>query len=114
MSSPTTSPSEADIKADLIKALTIAGAEVHRIQAGRRGKMHLGGKGIPDLFVLWGVGVWIEVKRPGESLSEDQKKVHKKLTDAGHCVLVVSSVESAMDQLCFMRSAFYDGKVRQA
>ena len=55
--------------------------------------------GIPDLVLIQPGGgiVWLEVKTKRGRLSASQKRMHKKLSDMGHRVHVVRSVDEALE-----------------
>ena len=78
-------PLEKEIQADIVKLLETVGAAVYRIGTTRKKGDHQGTMqtpGIPDLLAFveipkgrWSpelVQLWIEVKRPGGTCSEDQ------------------------------------------
>jgi hypothetical protein len=79
-------------------ALLAAGFWSLRIQSGkhkvRRGYLHCAEAGTPDRYVV-GLG-WMEIKRPGEELSYDQKRWHKRATELGERVVVVESASEAV------------------
>jgi hypothetical protein len=58
-------------------------------------------RGYPDfaLFCRDGRCAFLEVKRPGGRLSEDQRRIADHLKRAGHCFEVVDSVEAAISVL---------------
>lgn len=98
-------PLEKVIQRAIIRALTLAGYNLQKIGNGavrvpdckRKGGrfVRLGGKpGFPDLFVV-GLAVHLEVKRPGQDLTDDQKLWHADAKRRGAHVFTVYSVEEA-------------------
>lgn len=73
------------------------GFMVERIQSGsvkvQRGFMRLASAGTPDLCII-GLG-WLEIKRPGQKLTEDQERWHDRARRAGAWVAVAESVSDA-------------------
>ena len=106
---------EKEIQADIVKLLETVGAAVYRIGTKRKKGDHQGTMqtpGIPDLcaFVTFPrsqhvsehmthcVQLWIEVKRPGEAMSEAQWEFLRNARDAG-CEHLVGGVDDVLDWL---------------
>jgi len=97
-------PLERDYQADIVANLEKAGCVVTRLNAGvarsfdGRRIIRLAKKGTTDLVVATfeGKTVWLEVKRPGEKPSADQRKYHARLRAMGHTVAVAESVDEAL------------------
>ena len=68
--------------------------------AGRLARMGVR-KGYPDfaLFCVDGTVAFLEVKKPGGKLTEDQQRIADHLKRAGHRFEVVDSVEAAIEVL---------------
>jgi hypothetical protein len=108
-------PSEHDIQATyvaairhkiaLIPSLAFLHAIPNSVGASKatQGKRKAEGvvPGMPDIHwpVVRGpfVGLWIEFKRPGESVPGYQYHVHEALRLMGHCVLVLDDAQHAFD-----------------
>lgn len=91
--------SETDLSRAIQQALEAIGALVVRVQSGtaRGGKQRLAKTGTPDLWVAWrGATMWLEVKLPGEKLSEAQEIWHAKCRAEGGDVRVVQSAHEAL------------------
>ena len=69
--------------------------------AARQAKREGMSAGFPDVLCLWpGAGVaFIEFKRPGGAVSENQREWHERLTDMGHSICVAYSADAAIDFL---------------
>ena len=102
-------PLEKEIQADIVKLLKTVGAAVYKIGTTRKKTDHQGTmqtSGIPDLLafvtmrVSWvqPVQLWIEVKRPGETRSEDQDKFRAHALKAG-CEHVTGGLDEVLDWL---------------
>ena len=98
-------PTEADVIRSVTDYLKAVGALVIRNNtgamrwgAGGGRMMRFGSKGSPDLIALcWSLPtLFIECKRPGAKLSEDQERWHMDALKRGHRVIVASSVEDVM------------------
>ena len=112
---------EKHIQFDIVKLLESLGAKVYRIGTKRKKGDHQGTMqtaGIPDLLafvptkistvnprrvssVRWKsspVQLWIEVKRPGEEMSEEQAKFRNHALEAD-CAHVVGGVDEVVDWL---------------
>jgi hypothetical protein len=89
--------SETDLLRSIIKELTSAGYWVFRVNSGTRGSgtVKLAPPGTPDICCVSPPG-WIEVKLPGESLSEKQAEWHARAKGRGVRVGSVSGVSEAM------------------
>lgn len=88
---------ETHLSRSIQRALRMAGFWVIRLQSsGRRGSrtMANGEPGLPDLY-LPGLG-HIEVKRPGQALSENQLKWHARAKSSGVRVWTVDSAAEAL------------------
>jgi hypothetical protein len=59
----------------------------------------LGAAAVPDLPHADGRVMFLELKRPGGRLSEDQQRIAAHLRRAGHAFEVVDSVERAIEVL---------------
>lgn len=88
---------ETKIQRSIVETIEALGVPCERVQAGqhkvRGGYMHCASNGTPDLWTALG---WIEVKKPGEDLSEDQRKWHEAAKRFGVRVAVVHSVQDAV------------------
>jgi hypothetical protein len=73
-----------------------------KVKKGKR-MIRSGEPGVPDLAVLSPCTGWLEVKRPGEDLSDDQKTWHAKAARAGVRVAVVRSVREAVEVVSLWR-----------
>jgi hypothetical protein len=97
--------SESDVQREIIKALEDCGWLVFRMNAGGRkagrSYVHLAPKGTPDLLAVPYVGapMWVEVKREGGELREDQIAMLADLRKRGQRVLVARSVDDVMDEI---------------
>ena len=104
---------EKDIQADIVKLLKTVGAAVYKIGTKRKKGDYQGTMqtpGIPDLLAFVPmpfplsqlyratVQLWIEVKRPGETRSEDQDKFRLHALEAG-CEHVTGGVDEVLDWL---------------
>ena len=108
-------PLEKEIQADIVQLLESVGAKVYKIGTKRKKSDHQGTMqtpGIPDLCAFvnvqrdvgWSqpgmatVQIWIEVKRPGETMSEDQMMFCWNALRAGvnH---IVGGVDEVLDWL---------------
>jgi hypothetical protein len=58
-------------------------------------------RGFPDFQIFDSKGrvMFLEIKRPGAKLSEDQRRIADHMKQAGHKFEVVDSVESAISVL---------------
>ncbi|UOF83007.1 hypothetical protein [Caudoviricetes sp.] len=72
-------------------------AMVHRVES--IGGLHYkftspGRRGVPDRIVIFPGGklVFVEMKRPGESLRADQLREHGRLADLGQSVWTLASI----------------------
>lgn len=84
-----------------MKRLRSLGLYVVKIHGGPFQQM-----GLPDLLVVKeGRTIFLEVKQPGEKATLRQEVEHKKLRAAGAIVVVVTSVEEAI-QGCSTNAAF--------
>ena len=106
---------EKEIQADIVKLLETVGAAVYKIGTTRKRGDHQGTMqtpGIPDLVAFVTVMVplypdgrrtytmqlWIEVKRPGETRSEDQDAFREYALKAS-CEHVTGGVDEVLDWL---------------
>ena len=89
------------------KALKKCGFMVERVQTGehrvRGGYLRCASNGTPDRVVV-GLG-WIEIKRPGEKLSDDQEDWHRRAIARGARVAVVRSVQEAVETVVEWRAS---------
>ena len=99
-------PLEKEIQSDIVKLLETVGAAVYKIGTKRKKGDHQGTMqtpGIPDLLAFvpvrpaW-VQLWIEVKRPGETRSDDQDTFRWNAIDA-ECEHVTGGVDEVLDWL---------------
>lgn len=93
-------PSETAIQAAGIELLEENGFRSERINCGRSrgfhgGILHHARKGTPDTLLVWPYG-WIEFKRPGEELNDDQKDWHAWAAENGVPHTVAHSPEEAL------------------
>lgn len=80
--------SEVELQRSIIRALEKCGIWVIRTGVSRkRGKSgtQSGEPGMPDLWTPLG---WLEVKLPGEELSDEQEEWHDRARQHGHAVRV--------------------------
>lgn len=104
-SSPRGANAESVLQSAIIEALQYAGCFVVRLNAGamRIGSrlVRLAPAGTPDLLVVVPGGriVFVEVKTPAGRLSPAQRSAHAELTRLGATVVVVRSVDDALDLL---------------
>lgn len=82
-------PLESKIQADIIERATLRGWWIIKIVSPSR-------RGVCDLYALRnGRHIWIEVKRPGETPTRQQEKVHREMRDRGAEVFVVDNLDDA-------------------
>src|SRR5262245_18672644 len=103
---------ETELSRAIRRELERLGFMVERIQSGQHrvtgGYVHCASKGTPDLHLV-GLG-WLEVKRPGETVSEDQARWHARARRAGARVAVVDHVFQAVEiALMWKRENELDG-----
>ena len=95
-------PLEKEIQADIVKLLETVGAAVYKIGTTRKRGDHQGTMqtpGIPDLVAFVNaMQLWIEVKRPGGKMSQDQRMFRWHALDAG-CEHVVGGLDEVLDWL---------------
>lgn len=89
---------ETPIVRQVLDYLRLRGIPATRNHAGHVGVgrhwINLGSTGWPDILACWrGRFLGVEVKRPGEEPSPEQRRVHAELSAAGALILVVHSVE---------------------
>lgn len=94
--------SETALSRAIRQALESAGCWTMRVNSGRirlshGGWMWLAPAGTPDVLVLAPVRGWLEIKRPGETLTSDQELMHARLTGAGWNVAVAHSAGEALE-----------------
>ena len=92
---------EAEIQRAIIEYCEVHGNIVLRLNAGnvKKGSRHirLCPPGTPDLLIVRdGKNLWIEVKRPGESLRPEQKEMIAELESRGELVIVARSLDDVM------------------
>jgi len=90
------------VVAGILKALRLyPWCHAIRQNSGKRGRVRFGEKGLPDIQVLLPNErtLWIEVKRPGGKgrVSDDQERWHAMAHALRHTVIVVESVQPAID-----------------
>jgi hypothetical protein len=95
--------------ADLLRRWALPGIEWSHFPAGElrsqatAGRLHRMGtrRGWADfqIFDSKGAVMFLEIKRPGGRLSEDQRRIADHMKQAGHKFEVVDSVESAIGVL---------------
>lgn len=96
-------PREQDIQRGILDALAWRGVYALRINSGairtERGGMVRGAPaGTPDvLCIVGGRAVFLEVKRPGNKPTALQLEMHARLRAAGATVVVVTSVDEALE-----------------
>ena len=102
-------PLEKEIQADIVQLLESVGAKVYKIGTKRKKSDHQGtmqSPGIPDLcafvtlpketdHIFKSAQIWIEVKRPGETRSEDQDTFRSNALKAG-CEHVTGGVDEVL------------------
>lgn len=86
---------ETELQSEILDALRRIGAWAYRVNAGSRGGVRMAPAGTPDICVIDPPG-WLEVKRPGEKLSPDQKVWHDKARRRGIRVATVTNKEQAL------------------
>ena len=99
---------EKEIQADIVALLETVGAAVYKIGTKRKKGDHQGTMqtpGIPDLVafvtvpcLLRPVQLWVEVKRPGGTMSEAQWAFWRNARDA-FCEHVTGGVDEVLDWL---------------
>lgn len=84
-----------------VKAVAVPNGMFTTQWAARQAKREGMSSGFPDLICLWpGAGVaFVEFKRPGGSVSENQREWHERLTEMGHRCCVAYSADAAIDFL---------------
>jgi len=90
---------EGDVEQDVDAELDRLGFDITRFSQPRRSKQT---EGIPDRYArhrLRKCRLWIEVKQPGGTVSDDQKRWHKTERDSGGDVVTVWSVRDLHDEL---------------
>ncbi len=92
---------ESEIQKQIIDYCNAAGALVFRMNAGGRGhNIKKPPKGTPDVLVIFNrVALWIEVKTKKGIISDDQKKMHMRLTGLGQHIIVARSLDDVIDKL---------------
>jgi len=95
---------ERSIQAEVLKVLRLHGVLAwgfQRERAGRARASHIGFKGCPDIlgFLPNGRGLAVEVKRPRENLTVDQRAAGVILTGQGVVWAVVHSTEETINLL---------------
>ncbi|MCH8517485.1 MAG: VRR-NUC domain-containing protein [Cyclobacteriaceae bacterium] len=91
-----------EIQRLITEYLTARGAIVIRHNSGYvRKNVKLAPPGTPDLQAVLPGGrvLWIEVKGDGDTLRDSQKKMHSRLREMGHTVIVAHSVDDVADYL---------------
>jgi len=93
---------QADTRETAIQRQVLDYLYLRRIPATRNqsGHVHVGGSwinlgapGWPDIIACWkGHFLGIEVKKPGEQPSPEQRRVHAELAAAGAFILIVHSI----------------------
>lgn len=101
-------PSETELQSEALEKLRENGFVAERINSGLArglygGIIHLAKKGTPDILLEWPYG-WIEMKCPGESLTEDQEKWHAWAREAGVPHTIAYSAEEALAFALSLRS----------
>lgn len=86
---------ETDLQTAIQDGLEKLGFWVMRVNAGKRGRVRMAPKGTPDLLCLLPY-LWLEVKRPGEELNDNQVIWHEKAKKEGIPCCIVSSVGDAV------------------
>lgn len=77
-------------------SLSKLGFWVERTNAGQTGGVRHLPAGTPDLLILAPCYGWLEVKRPGEDLNDNQRRWHHRARRCGIPVAVVRSVREAV------------------
>jgi hypothetical protein len=98
-------PSETQLQTEILDVLNSNGFRAIRINSGLArglygGVIHLAPKGTPDILIQHPYG-WVEVKRPGEKLNDDQQTWHDWAVENDVPHTIANSAESA---LAFARS----------
>ena len=91
---------ETQIQKQILDYLKAIGVVAWRSNAGRgRRNITPAPKGSPDIigFLVGGKFLGIEVKKPGEKLSEDQRKWHQYALNYGCTIIVAHSVEEVKE-----------------
>lgn len=101
---------EHDIQSLILEALDRAGALAIRVNSGlvKLGGRHvrLAPKGTSDIIALYrGWYLAIEVKRPGESLSDEQRAFLVDVEECGGKAVVAYSVEDVVSALAWVDAA---------
>lgn len=90
---------ESAIQKQIVEILERMGCLVFRMNSGRtQHNVRLSPAGTPDLLVITPEGrvYWIEVKTPNGTVSKTQEKMHQKLRERGHAVIVARKVDDAL------------------
>jgi hypothetical protein len=100
----TIKPRETDLSRAIQKELERAGHWVHRLQSGKVQTKHgswlqLCKAGTPDIMVIKAGPefVFLEIKTPAGTVSEDQEAWHERARELGVKVVVVRSVSEALE-----------------
>jgi len=84
-----------------VRVVAIPNAGKRGQHAVRQAKREGLATGFPDVMVLWrGVGIaFVEFKRPGGTVSENQREWHDRLDAMGHRICVAYGADQAIDFL---------------
>ena len=100
---------EGEIQLEILKYLKLRNIPANRNNAGKVKKgsywINLGKSGWPDILCCFhGLFLGIEVKKPGEDLSDKQKEVKAEIEQANGIVIVITSVEELAEELLTLQS----------
>jgi len=95
--------SETEIQREILDYLKLRNIPVNRNNAGKikigSRYINLGKSGWPDIIAVHKGFLGIEVKKPGEDLSDKQKEVKQNIERAGGMVIKISSIEELAKRL---------------
>ena len=103
--------SETEIQREVLDYLKLRNIPANRNNAGKVKKgshwINLGKGGWPDVIACLppsGFFLGVEIKKPGEELSEKQVEVKAEIEQANGIVIVVTSVEELAEELLTLQS----------
>jgi len=102
---------EGEIQLEILKYLKLRNIPANRNNAGKVKKgshwINLGKGGWPDVIACLppsGFFLGVEIKKPGEELSDKQKEVKAEIEQANGIVIVITSVEELAEELLTLQS----------
>ena len=103
--------SETEIQREVLDYLKLRNIPANRNNAGKVKKgshwINLGKGGWPDVIACLppsGFFLGVEIKKPGEELSEKQVEVKAEIEQANGIVIVITSVEELAEELLTLQS----------